>query len=202
MKIRIFALLPICLAAGSCIKEKLETTYNKQETQIDTYLSKNLTAKRDSTRMDIDPETGDTTYTKVSWTDTLNVYYNKGAVRLVTKEGEGERLGSKGAVSFYYAGYVFTGSVSNSGLFATNHQATAESSNFNLTDPDYELFETTLDKSDLIEGLRNGLEGVRAGEECQILFSGKYGFGNDTFGIIPANSALLYKIWVVGVSND
>mgnify|MGYP002512817307 CR=1 FL=1 len=40
------------------------------------------------------------------------------------------------------------------------------------------------------------------GEECEIIFSGKYGFGNDVFGIIPANSALLYKIWVVGVAND
>ena len=54
----------------------------------------------------------------------------------------------------------------------------------------------------LVEGLRNGLLGVRTGEECEILFSGKYGFGNEIFGTIPVNSALLYKIWVVGVSNE
>ena len=36
--------------------------------------------------------------------------------------------------------------------------------------------------------------GVKAGEECEILFCGKYGFGNSTFGIIPANSALAFKI--------
>ncbi|MBR5567764.1 MAG: FKBP-type peptidyl-prolyl cis-trans isomerase [Bacteroidales bacterium] len=202
MKIKTFASLLICLAAASCVKEKLETIYNKQETQIDSYLSKNQTAKRDSTRMDINPETGDTTYTKVTWTDTLDIFYNKGAVRLVTKEGAGERLNSKGAVSFYYAGYVFTGSISSSGLFATNHQATAESSNFTLTDPDYNLYETNLSQGDLIDGLKYGVEGVQAGEECSIIFSGKYGFGKDNFGIIPANSALLYKIWVVGVSND
>jgi FKBP-type peptidyl-prolyl cis-trans isomerase len=47
-----------------------------------------------------------------------------------------------------------------------------------------------------------GLEGVKAGEECEIIFSGKYGFGNKAFGMIPAKSALLYKIWVVSISND
>jgi FKBP-type peptidyl-prolyl cis-trans isomerase len=43
---------------------------------------------------------------------------------------------------------------------------------------------------------------VKGGEECQILFTGKYGFGNKAFGIIPANSALVYKIWVESISND
>ena len=57
-------------------------------------------------------------------------------------------------------------------------------------------------ETDMLEGLRDGLVGVRAGEECEILFTAKYGYGNKTFGIIPVNSALLYKIWVVGVSND
>ena len=60
----------------------------------------------------------------------------------------------------------------------------------------------SMELEELLEGLRKGLEGVRAGEECEIMFSGKYGYGNKTFGIIPATSALLYKIWVVGVSNE
>jgi FKBP-type peptidyl-prolyl cis-trans isomerase len=62
--------------------------------------------------------------------------------------------------------------------------------------------EINITDSELIEGLRNGLMGVKAGEECEILFSGKYGFGNKTFGMIPAKSALLYKIWVVSVTNE
>lgn len=187
-----------CILAGSCVKEKLETTYKKQETQIDSYLSKSNTARRDSTIIEADGTTRDTT-----WTDTLRIVYNKGAARLVTKEGTGPELSSTGAVSFYYAGYVFKGSsVSASNLFATNHQQTAESSNFNVTDPDYSLMEVNLSETEMIEGLRNGLAGVRAGEECEILFTAKYGYGNRTFGIIPVNSALLYKIWVIGVSND
>ena len=35
-----------------------------------------------------------------------------------------------------------------------------------------------------------------------ILFSGKFGFGNKMIGIIPANSALAYKIWVISISNE
>ena len=49
MKIKsgaIFLTILACLLANSCLKEKLETTYKKQDTQIDSYLSKNNTAKR------------------------------------------------------------------------------------------------------------------------------------------------------------
>ena len=195
-ELTLFAIL-LCMIAGSCVKEKLETIYKKQDTQIDTYLSSNNTAKRDSTIIAEDGSTRDTT-----WTDTLNIIYNKGAARLVKVKGNGPALSEKGAVSFYYAGYVFKSGVSTSNLFATNHQATAESSNFITTDPNYSLFEVNMEETELLEGLRNGLKGVQAGEECEIVFTAKYGYGNRTFGIIPANSALLYRIWVVGVSND
>lgn len=194
----IFFAVIACFCLGSCIKEKLETTYKKQETQIDSYLSKNNTAKRDSTIISADGSTRDTT-----WTDTLKIVYNQGSARLVKTKGQGPKLEADGALSFYYAGYIFKGSnVSASNLFGTNHQATAESSNFNITDPDYSLFEVNMAEADMLDGLKNGLIGVQAGEECEILFTAKYGYGNRTFGIIPANSALLYKIWVIGVSNE
>lgn len=201
MKIKLQNILFIgllCIAASSCIKEKLETTYKKQESQIDSYLSKSNTAKRDSTIVYEDGTTKDTT-----WTENLEIVYNKGAARLITKKGTGPQLSEDGAVSFYYAGYVFKGSApSPATLFATNHQTTAETSRFEVTDADYSLFEVNMAETEILEGLRDGLVGVRSGEECEILFTAKYGYGNRTFGIIPANSALLYRIWVVGVSND
>ncbi|MBR5301047.1 MAG: FKBP-type peptidyl-prolyl cis-trans isomerase [Bacteroidales bacterium] len=237
IKTRIFALLLICLAGSSCLKEKLEEGYNKQETSIDSYISKNPTAKRSGqvsdtlkftdttfvydtsyiyepgengvidTLMIIDTteryeyryeiQTRDTT-----WTDSLRVVYHNGSTRLVWEEGTGPMLDPDGSVSFYYAGYTFSGSINKQNLFVTNHQETAEASNLVLTDADYELYEINLGEAELIEGLQNGLIGVRAGERCDILFSGKYAFGNNTFGIIPANSALAFQIWVVGVSND
>ena len=201
MKIKLQNILFIgllCIAASSCIKEKLETTYKKQESQIDSYLSKSNTAKRDSTIVYEDGTKKDT-----SWTENLEIVYNKGTARLITKKGTGPQLSEDGAVSFYYAGYVFKGSAPTAAnLFATNHQTTAETSSFEVTDADYSLFEVNMAETEILEGLRDGLVGVRSGEECEILFTAKYGYGNRTFGIIPANSALLYRIWVVGVSND
>ncbi len=172
---RIFVTAAVVMMLGSCVKSKLEQTYNNQENQIDRYLS--------------------------SKTD-MRVVRNGGANRLVTVEGQGEALSGNGFVSFYYAGYTFSGNYSASNLFVTNHKATAEQAGWDLTDAEYSLYETNLSDAKLLVGLKDGLLGVQAGEECEIIFTGKYGFGNENFGIIPANSALLYKIWVVGVTND
>lgn len=172
-------LLLAMTAASSCMKEKLEESYNKQEEQIDKYITGELDKN-----------------------ETYTVAYNDGSARLTTKAGEGPELSSDGSISFYYAGYTFNGSIASAGLFVTNHQETAEASGWTLTDPDYSLMEINMTDARLLEGVRKGLVGVRAGEECEILFSAKYGFGNSTFGIIPARTALAFKIWVVGVSND
>ena len=174
--VKILVILLAGLASCSCMKSKLEQAYNNQESRIDQYLTK--------------------------YEETNRIVRNGGANRLVLVEGQGESLSRSGHVSFYYAGYTFSGSVSVSNLFATNHQATAEQAGWKLTDAEYQLYEINLADTELIPGLKDGLFGVRAGEECEILFSGKYGFGNENFGIIPANSALLYKIWVTAVSND
>lgn len=218
IKGKILALVLLLATASACMKTKLEESYNKQEDKIDSYLKSKMLVKRDSSWTDtlgfkLDTtalEDGgmkiDTSWTvekhDTSWIDTLRVIRNGGANRIVLKEGEGEPLNRNGFVSFYYAGYTFTGSFNASGLFVTNHQATAEQAKWNLTDADNALYEINLADEKLIQGLKDGLYGVKAGEECEILFNGKYGFGNEVFGIIPANSALLYKIWVVGVAND
>lgn len=172
-------ILVLAVLSCSCIKEKLEVTYNSQESKISTYIENTL--KKDEN------------YTTVN---------NKGSNRLTLKTGEGESLEADGNLTFYYAGYIFNGNVSNSGMFATNREASATDAGWSLTDMEYEPLTVNLEDSDLLPGLKNGLVGVKGGEECEIIFSGKYGFGNKTFGIIPANSALLYKIWVISVSND
>ena len=43
-ELTVFSIL-LCLMTVSCVKEKLETIYKKQETQIDSYLSKNSEVK-------------------------------------------------------------------------------------------------------------------------------------------------------------
>jgi len=175
----IIAVIAMLLAAlVGCTKQSLENTYNNQEAKIDSYI--NSLVKKDSIR----------------------VVHNKGAHRAVLVEGEGEELTSKGTVAYYYAGYTFTNNISASNLFATNHEPTAESAKWNITGASYDVRIDDMSEADILEGLYNGLVGVKAGEECVILFSGKYGFGKRAVGTIPANSALAYHIWVESINND
>ena len=179
---RIFQAAAFILAIScstSCMKEKLETTYNKQEDQISKYIDSALS--RD---------------------ESFSATRNNGSNRLTKVQGEGEALEADGTVTFYYAGYIFNGNVTASNLFATNHEISAAEANWTITDGEFEPLTLNLKDNKLLPGLKDGLKGVKGGEECEIIFSGKYGFGNKTFGIIPANSALLYKIWVISVSND
>ena len=173
----IILLATVMMLGTSCVKEKLTLAYNKQEESIDKYVANSLK-------------------------DEVRVTYNNGSARLTLKEGEGEELKADGSVAFYYAGFTFKGSLTAASMFGTNHEPTAQAYKWNVTDPDYNALEVNLKDGRLLEGVRNGLVGVKAGEECEILFCGKYGFGNSTFGIIPANSALAFKIWVVSVSNE
>ena len=166
----------LLIITSSCMGNKLEQSYNNQESKIDKYIE----GKGEEFRS----------------------LRNGGANRVVMVEGEGEELGKNGFISFYYAGYTFSGNFSKSNLFVTNHKQTAEDAQWNLSDEEFQIMELNMSDARLTQGLRDGLLGVKAGEECEILFTGKYGFGNKSFGIIPANSAQLWKIWVVGVSND
>jgi len=123
--------------------------------------------------------------------------YNGGVVRLTTVTGSGDALESGGSVNIFYAGYNFTkGSMSSSTLFATNISSVAEDAGWSLTDATYEAVTLDLSDSSVLEGLRLGLEGAQAGEECYILFTGENGFGKKGNGTIPANAALAYYIQV------
>lgn len=174
------ALAAIIFAAAGCTKQSLEQTYNKQESKIDSFVTSTLSKDENCT-----------------------VSYNDGAVRLTLVPGEGPELSKDGVISFYYAGYVFNGSISPSALFATNHEETASAARWNISGDDaFTIVSAELASAGFVDGLAKGLVGVKAGEECIILFSGKHGFGKKSVGTIPANSALAYHIWVSSISND
>lgn len=212
MKHRIIipAILLTVAAFTSCVKEKLEDTYNKQEDRIDQYIERQRYVKRTVQVPARDPETGEiktddsgqTVMRDSTVTDTMKVAYNGGTSRLITKEGEGEELRADGAIAFYYAGYTFNGSINPTNLFTTNDTAAAAESGWTLSEEESKILTISLKDYELIPGLRNGLIGVKSGEECQIFFSGKYGFGKKGVGIVPANSALAYKIVVESISNE
>ena len=168
-------LLALALAAA-CKKEERELMFANQETKIETFVNKCLT---------------DSTATRVE--------YNGGAVRLVLTEGQDVDLNARGRVTFLYAGYNFTGgSISSANMFVTNNP------DLSWDVSDSTVFQpVTVDMAagSLMEGLQNGLIGVRAGEECYILFSGKYGLGKNKLGTIPANAPLAFHLWIQNIEN-
>lgn len=167
------------IAATACTQQ-LQTTYDSQDKKIDSFISSQLSSGA-----------------------VLRVYVNEGSNRLVIAEGEGEdSLAVNGTVTFNYAAYTFTGSLNRNNLFATNHAETAEADGWgSVTELDTAPCTWNLANDRMVPGLRNGLFGVKAGQECYIVFNGKYGFGSSPMGNVPANSALLYHIWVTDIRN-
>lgn len=172
--------MALCLLLGlaACTKSTIENTYNTQEVNIDNYVEKYLSGNPDT-----------------------RVVYNKSVIRMVLAEGDGQQLEKGGNATVYYAGYDFSSSAMTAAtLFATNNSDVAATSKWSISDESvFAPVEMKLD-GDLIEGLRLGMEGARKGEDCIILFSGKYGFGRQV-GTIPANAALAYRIQIQDVRN-
>ena len=172
--------ISVCLLmlviAAACKKEERELMFANQETKIETFVNKCLT---------------DSSATRVE--------YNGGAVRLVLTEGSDVDLNARGRVTFLYAGYDFTGgSISQTNMFATNNPDLS----WNVSDSTvFQPVTVDMSESSLMEGLQNGLIGVKAGEECYVLFSGKYGLGKNKIGTIPANAPLAFHLWIQSVEN-
>ena len=167
--------------AASCSKEERKSQLSRQETNIESFINNMLSS-----------------------VDTAYVVRNSGVDRLVIVPGEGDSLDASGTVSFYYAGYVMNSStISNSNLFATNSPDIAESVSWEVSDTTaFDIKTLNLADAELVEGLKRGLVGTRGGQECYILFSGKYGFGKKTLGTIPANAALAYHVWVESITIE
>jgi len=183
MKIRISAItfIGICLCFASCTKQNLELLYANQENAIDKYVT-NL--------LDKEPD----------YSVTVNNGSNRITINGKSLQDDAEKLSSTGTVSFYYSAHTFNGSIGD--MFDTNDKDTATQYGWEVTDKTYGILTLSLEEDAITDGLRNGLEGVRAGEECYIIFTGKYGFGKKALGTIPANSSLFYHIWVESISND
>lgn len=179
-KSAIIILSSLMLAFSASCDKSLETTYSKQDKNIESLVN-SLTSQNEE----------------------ATVEYLGSTVRVTVVQGEGEALRKDGSVSFYYAGHYINGSSLNvNNLFATNNELFASTSRWNVTDTTAFAIKTlTLSEEKVVEGLRAGLEGVRAGDECYVLFNGKHGFGKGLTGTIPSNSALAYHLWIRGVSN-
>lgn len=178
IQLLVVPLLPLLVV--SCAKTEVENAYSRQDSNIESIV-KSLTDNNKEATVD----------------------YFDGVVRVTVAPGEGEALQSDGTVSFYYAGHCISGSsLSSNNLFVTNSKEFAESNNWTVTDSTiFEVSTVNLAKDALVKGLKKGIVGVRPGDECYVLFNGKYGFGKHTTGNVPGNSALAYHLWITGVTN-
>ena len=134
----------------------------------------------------------------ISSLDGVRVVRNGGSNRIVYTEGTGvDSLAVGDSVKFYYAGYVFSNGKGS--LFATNNPQIAQEKDFPLSG---DLEERILNGGNFISGLANGLEGVKAGEKCDIVFSAKYGFGNTVVYNVPKLTPLIFEVWVEGIVKN
>lgn len=177
-------LLVLLLAA--CTKQSLQTTYDKQTSNIESFISTNM--GRDATATLVRNEGA----YRLNLHDTLDATLHRT-----------DSLDWGGQVALYYGCFIFSGtSLSFTNLVATNSRELAKEAGWKLTDESrYKLDTLTLDKS-LLPGLASGLVGVQPMDEGYILFTGKYGYGGSQKGTIPARSALAYYFWIENISNE
>jgi hypothetical protein len=184
MKRSTIIILALLLAA--CAKESLQSTYDKQTSNIESFITASMNRDPHATLV-----RNDGAY-RLNFHDTLDATLHRT-----------DSLDWGGQVVLYYACYTLTStSLSNSNLIATNYKRLAEQAGWKLTDQSlYKLDTLTLDKS-LLPGLAAGLVGVQPQDEGYILFTGKYGYGGSQKGTIPARSALAYYFWIENISNE
>lgn len=128
----------------------------------------------------------------------VRVERNGGSNRIVFVEGHGaDSLAVGDSVKFYYAGYIFSNG--KGPLFATNNAEVAEAEGFELSGG---IEERVLLERDLVPGLVNGLVGAKAGEQCEVVFSAKYGYDNSAVYNVPKMSPLIFEVWVESIVKN
>ncbi len=183
-------ILSISLALGlaaACTKQSLQTTYDKQTSYIEGFVTSQMKADTNATL------TRNGGSYRLTLADTLDRVF-----------GQRDSLKAGQRVALWYACFSLTGnSISTSNLVATNVRDVAEQAKWKLADSTdiFRLDTIRVDKK-LVEGLYLGLQGVQQYDQCFVLFTGQYGFGNMARGTIPARSALVYQFLIDEIFND
>lgn len=117
---------------------------------------------------------------------------NGGSNRAVINYGaEGIQAEKGDSLYIRYAGYIFSNG--KGVLFATNDPTVAKKNGFPMQETPEKI---KLGTTELVSGLELGLEGVKQGEYCYIIFSAKYGFNNTSVFNVPKLTPLFYEVWV------
>ena len=128
----------------------------------------------------------------ISSVEAVEVVRNQGSNRVVIEAGKaGTEVALGDSLHIRYAGYIF--SRGKGTLFVTNDPQVGETAKFPLQ---HSPFKLELGSTEMVSGLVHGLEGVKEGEHCYIIFSAKYGFNNTVVYNIPKLSPLFFEVWV------
>ncbi len=123
--------------------------------------------------------------------------FNNGAYRIVEKEGSGAPLAKGDSLYFYYSAYTFSSGAGS--IYATNIKEVAE--RYSLY-TDGKPIRIEYGKEQLLSGLQSGLEGVTKGENCIIVFSSRYGHGNQSVFNLPKLTSLYFEIKVDNIIKN
>lgn len=166
------ALLPALL--GACSKADLETSLNNQDKAIDQYL-KGLGDKADT------------------------ILYRNGTCRAVMYPGVGDTLAPGDSLFCYYAAYQFNNGPS--GLFDTNVDSLARAAG--LTPAlDGAPLKGVAGRGQFIQGLDDGLVGMRVGETAYLVFNAERGYGNRAMGILPKLTPLFFQVLLIDMKKQ
>lgn len=101
---------------------------------------------------------------------------NEGSNRVILTAGSGSQIAAGDTVDMQLDGYVFSNGPGTQFLS--------------------ENVRSVVGKGKLLTGLDSGLIGVQSGEQCVILFSAKYGYYDESVGVVPAMSPLIFTVVV------
>ena len=173
----------VAAAIAACSKQSLQTTYDKQTGFIESFITAQMKADSNA-----------------------RLTRNGGAYRLnlhdtLPQLPDSLKWGQK--VALYYGCFTLTAaSLSSGNLVATNLKQLATQAGWTLTDTTRFKLDTLTVDNKLVTGLADGLVGVQPQDEGYILFTGKYGYGKNELGMIPALSALVYYFWIEKVFDE
>jgi len=128
--------------------------------------------------------------TQINADTTRVMVHNDGAYRLIYIAGSGEAATPGDAVEFLYIGYIFL-----------NGKGAAFDTNIDIpgVHPSGNNGKGTIGRGNFIAGLDKGLEGMKPGECAEIIFPSTLGYGNNSVGMVPGLSALLFEIEMINV---
>lgn len=170
-------IIGLVAGAAACTKLSLQTTYDKQTTYIENFVSAQMKTDTNAT-----------------------LTRNGGAYRInlhdtLPQERDSLLWGQR--VALYYGCFTLTSaSLNRSNLVSTNMKDLARLAGWELTDTTIFKLDTLLLDKSLLTGFADGLAGVQEEDEGYILFTGQYGYGKTERGTIPALSALVYYFWI------